>query len=594
MDGLTTGEGGIEGPHSWGVIVDEPSIGTFIETVNITNSTLTKAINRADSEPFRKLLEVVRNTIETACNGGQKPVHIVGQTAFDLVMDTAKKASYDLPELVAGAREVVDQDKAPHVRVEFEVMIDISKNGKSILMRIDGNEIWLPVSEIELDEAAKTVTMPKWLAAKHNLSESIPLDEIDVAAEVEESKSELLLNFADDLVACLEADLKKKAPFNSSLVITKIAKSPTLRLNLKRSFNHVTGPVVMLDAFAEPELLSALTGRKVKQWRVPLKMASDEVIQVIDGQYGITTLWNKSENAPKKAVMRLMKAVNRITTGKESETLIVTWKALAQYLIALQQQGEFDSRAAIAWYGAIEGINTYEDRTQAILIGTPSPQKDDIIEMGQAIWANDPKLLNTEVRQVWRRYAYKDANGNGKEAKIWEFEDERLNMILRTYREYEMIQAAHRIRPLLTAGKLIYLLSSLPIEELPPTRLTTLNELAGDAKPEGYDEFVVLVETLVNRYTGVWHGVFEMAKSSNLTLVINNISYNSAQIAKFLQMLSRDKCFRWLPKVAKQLGLVSTRLVFTKGLSLKVFYRSGQLDENKIRELYFRVFGQKS
>lgn len=575
---LTQGIGGLDPPFSWAIIIDEPSISTFIEQVNVTNSTLTKAINQTSDENVRTLLEVVRSAIETVCNSGEKPVHLIGQAAFDAILEAAKKAGVDLSELVARAREAIDETKAHRVRVEFESLLDISQNGKSVNLLIDTEEIWLPASEIEIEEATKVVIMPRWLAEKHNLSGIAVSNEV----EAEGNQSELLLNFTEDLVRCLEADLAKSKPFNSPMVIAKIAQCPTLRLNLKRRFDHIRGPVVMLDACAQPELLSALTGRAVNAWHVPIPLESTPIVQITDGYFGITTLMNQQ----KRAFLRIMEAVNRLIVGHEANTLIVTWKVLAEDLIALQEQGTFDARVAIAWYGAIEGLNAYENRTQAILIGAPTAKVEDIVEMGHAIWANDPIPLNPEIRYVWRRYAYKDSEGNGMEAQVWEFVDERLNLILRTHREHEMIQAAHRIRPLLTAGKTIYLLSNVPIEELPPTRLTTLDKLAGNGEPEGFEPFVGLVEAIVDEFTGVWSKLLENEKSSNLTFVINTISYNNNEIAKFLSSLSRPTVNRWLSKAASQLGLVSTQVAFGKGLSIKVWHRRGELNEAKVRNLW--------
>ncbi|MEK9135658.1 MAG: hypothetical protein AAB393_00940, partial [Bacteroidota bacterium] len=462
---------------------------------------MTKAINQTPHENVRKLLEVVRTAIETVCNSGEKLVHLIGQAAFDAIAEAAKKAGVDLSELVARAREVIDEAKAHHVRVEFESLLAISQNGKSVNLLFDYEEIWLPASELEIEEAVKVVIMPQWLAEKHNLSGIAVTDEV----EAEVNKSELLLNFIEDLVGCFEADLGKSKPFNSPMVIAKIAQCPTLRLNLKRNLDHLSGPVVMLDACAQPELLSALSGREVNTWTAPLKLEQTEIIQITDGYYGITTLCNeqKSQNKkkaqPKRAFQRMMEVVNRIIAGKEAETLLVTWKVLAEDLIDWQAQGKLDARVAVAWYGGIEGLNAFEDRKQVILLGTPTAPVEDIVEMGQAIWANDPTPLNPEIRYVWHRYAYKDSEGNGMEAQVWEFCADRLNLILRTYREHEMIQAAHRIRPLLTAGKTIYLLSNLPIEELPPTRLTTLDKLAGSVEPEGFEAFVGLVEAILSQ-----------------------------------------------------------------------------------------------
>ena len=80
-----------------------------------------------------------------------------------------------------------------------------------------------------------------------------------------------------------------------------------------------------------------------------------------------------------------MKAIETLIEGQEAETVLITWKRVAGWLIEKQECGELDSRISIAWYGAIEGLNAYEDKKQVFLIGTPTPPVDNIVEMAQAI-----------------------------------------------------------------------------------------------------------------------------------------------------------------------------------------------------------------
>jgi len=42
----------------------------------------------------------------------------------------------------------------------------------AILFVIDGEEIWLPKSQIEYDSQDKVVIVPEWLARKHDLDDS--------------------------------------------------------------------------------------------------------------------------------------------------------------------------------------------------------------------------------------------------------------------------------------------------------------------------------------------------------------------------------------------------------------------------------------
>lgn len=574
LDWLCKGPGGHHPPHSWVIVIDEPSIGMFIEKVDITCAVLTKEIGHTDHEPIQTLLSIVREAIETACSDGGEPVKIVGQEAFERIVEVALRKDVSLSELVVEAREAANDDKLPRVRVGCETAFAISRHGTSVGFLIDNSEVWLPAKEIEFDEANRVIILPKWLAEKHKLTSVVDIEVADA--------KEIRLNFVTDLISCLEADLSKQRPFNSPLVITQ----SMLRLNLKRSIAHLKGPVVMLSAYAESDLLSALTERRVHTWSIPLKLAAENIIQVTDGQYGITTLWDKQEDTPKKALIRLVRAVEALVEGQEAEALIVTWKRIAGWLIAKQEHGELDSRISIAWYGAIEGLNAYEDKKQVFLIGTPTPPVDDIVEMAQAIWVDDPNPLNPEVRRVWRRYAYRAENGSGMEALVWEFADERLNMILKHHREKEIIQAAHRIRPLLHANRTIYLLTNLPIDELPPKQLTTLNQLTENDQSEVYEAFKVMVDKVLDTYSGVWSQLLEGEKCRKDMPVIYIPIYNRHVLATFLSDCNKRTIRRWLAKAASDLILEAKTLVFGRNVRVKVWHRPGQLDEMKIRTLW--------
>ena len=128
------------------------------------------------------------------------------------------------------------------------------------------------------------------------------------------------------------------------------------------------------------------------------------------------------------------------------------------------------------------------------------------------------------------------------------------------------------------------------MKHLPPTQLTTIDELIGESTPEGYNKFVGLVKAVLDAHSGVWTKLMEMlvcgGKSSKVILVIYNISYYSSDFAK---KLSEATMRRWLTKAASVLGLHTSRVAFGKGLSIKVLHRDGGLDESKIPDLWTKL-----
>lgn len=55
------------------------------------------------------------------------------------------------------------------VDVDFSIIKIDDPKYKGVLFRIDGKEVWLPRSLIEIDQADKTVAMPEWLAMEKGL-----------------------------------------------------------------------------------------------------------------------------------------------------------------------------------------------------------------------------------------------------------------------------------------------------------------------------------------------------------------------------------------------------------------------------------------
>lgn len=120
-----------------------------------------------------------------------------------------------------------------------------------------------------------------------------------------------------------------------------------------------------------------------------MKMEGTEVVQFTDGYYSKTTLMDK-DGQPKSSAKRILQAVVAISEGQAEKVLIVTWKHLAEYLIEEQKSGRMNQAIAIAWFSGIEGVNQYESREVAIIIGTPSVSVDNVVEMAYALWASDP------------------------------------------------------------------------------------------------------------------------------------------------------------------------------------------------------------
>ena len=365
-------------------------------------------------------------------------------------------------------------------------------------------------------------------------------------------------------------------------------------MNLRRHLAISNSRLILLDAFGDAELLGKLTGRKIEAWTI--QTTEDmEVIQILDGYYGITTMWEKryedeGGGIPKRAMNRLIKAAKNIAAQDPEGTLIITWKLIHQHIEKLKAEGKFDNRVAIDHFGNIEGTNKYEHLRQVIIIGAPSIQPEELLQMANCIWHDDPAPLNDEmVRDSnWKPYQYRDENGNGYAVEVREYKDKRLNLLLKTYREYEIAQAAHRIRPLLYPGeKRIWLLTNLPIDELPPTKVTSLDELIAETNPQ-FLAFVEVVKRLNAELTGVWGELlvgFSECKQCNRVRTLLQALHS-----EFFNQFSRRTIFNWLSRAVEILGYESATITIGGNVRLKV-YHNGNLDKSKILKLYAELNG---
>lgn len=559
------------------IVFDEPNPQTLIEQVNITATVVTEEMARRKNPDIVKFLSLIRDVVEKH-NG----TYTTGKAVIQRLVDAYDGDLESLLDAVVGWLSVPDD----YVEIQVD-SISAQSTEKAWLVIIDSGEHWIPRSLcFESDIENKRLMIPYWLAEQKGIDYDIAEKE-----ETEDVKGgDIPLNFLNDLTTVLYDEFQKYKTgkeYNSRLALTTTLMRPCLRMNLRKHLAIPNCRLILLDAFGDAELLSKLTGRKIEAWTLP--MAVDvEVIQIVDGYYGITTMWKKQfkdegGGIPRKTLNRLIKAAQNIAEKDPEGTLIITWKFIHQYIEKLQKEGKFDSRVVVDHFGNIEGTNRHENKQQVIIIGAPSIQPEELLQMAHCIWHDDEAPIDdTMVKDGnWRPYQYREEEtGNGYAVEVREFKDKRLNLLLKTYREYEIAQAAHRIRPILYPGeKKIWLLTNLPIDELPPTKLTKLDEIIAETDPQ-FLQFVDIVKRIVAELTGVWGEL----------LVENSECHECNSIYILLQTwhsenLSRRTMLRWFQRAVKLLGYEATTVTIGGNVRLKVWH-DGNMDEDKIRKLY--------
>jgi hypothetical protein len=565
------------------IVFDEPTPTSLIEQVGITSKILTEEIARRKNPDIVKFLEVIRNVVE-----GHDGEYATGKGIIQKIILTYSGDFEKLLDAVIGWLSVPDD----YVEIQVDNILTQSTE-KAWLVLIDGKEHWIARSLcFESDISEKKLMIP------YGLADQIGIDYNVASSETTEdvSDGEIPLNFLPDLATVLYDELQKYKQgkdYNSQLALTETSlKRKVLRMNLRKHLAISNCRLILLDAFGDAELLSKLTNRNLQAWTIPMAMDA-EVIQIVDGYYGITTMWKKRANKegggiPKKTLeKRLIPAAKNIASQDPEGTVIITWKLIRQYIEKLQAEGKFDRRIVVDHFGNVRGSGEYEHKRQVIIIGAPSIQVEDLLQIANCIWHDDPEPLDdTMIKDGnWRPYRYREEEtGNGYAVEVREFKDKRLNLLLKTYREYEIAQAAHRIRPLLYPGeKKIWLLTNLPIDELPPTKVTDLNEIIAETDPM-FLAFKDEVARIQSQYSGVW---FDCAKISFTRLVIEYISIYKACKTNFSHGLIQ----KWFTKIVQELGYIVTDVTIPSVPGRIKVYHNGNLDQDKIQQLYVEVKG---
>ena len=303
-------------------------------------------------------------------------------------------------------------------------------------------------------------------------------NELPVIRDYEQEEELIPLNYLSDLLRTLNREFQLYAEdqdYNSALVMT----ADGIRLNLRQYCKvPLDIPMVLLDGQGNADLMSELLGREVKLWSAPIS-PKVQISQMVDGVYGITSLWDSKNSKPKPTLLKLMeKVILPACQYQPEQLLIVSWKKVADYLRKLQAEGEISAEVGIEHYGNLRGSNQHEGRRRGILLGTPSVSPTDLEEQVNALLVGSEEPISMETELVWRNYAYQDWDGQQYQALVRQYVDARVEMVARLHREDEMVQAAHRIRGVNNDDRQILIISQLPIEELKATSLTTLQDYA--------------------------------------------------------------------------------------------------------------------
>ena len=151
--------------------------------------------------------------------------------------------------------------------------------------------------------------------------------------------------------------------------------------------------------------------------------------------------------------------------------------------------------AEARWFGPnLQGLNEFEEFETVVIVGRSEPSVGDLEREMRCLFGDDEiPLAFAETGRLVRQRVLQEL-ASGAEQASWRtvHPDPRGMALLEQLRECQTLQAAGRIRYLSPKRrKRIILLSDLPLRDLKPNALTTLEDLAGRVHdpedPRGFD-----------------------------------------------------------------------------------------------------------
>ena len=274
-----------------------------------------------------------------------------------------------------------------------------------------------------------------------------------------------------------------------------------LTLYMRRSpTDRLPAHVIWLDATANEQIYKALFKRKIKLikaepaiegrifqvWnRANGKSSLIDVAMVDDGNDGTkkqVKLTDKADHA-NQLIESLVKRQSYKTPA------VISFKDLAK-------KWEFTQEIERGHFYAARGSNAFESCDSIFIVGSPLPTLSAMKRTAGILFFERDAAFNVKWSRQNVRYNYVDDNGDGWAYPIGNFwGDPDLETIVTAYREEEIIHAAHRVRPVFQKTD-VWLLTNIPIDDLPPCRLLSMGEVLSAPGGAHMFRFTKFVETI--------------------------------------------------------------------------------------------------
>lgn len=253
----------------------------------------------------------------------------------------------------------------------------------------------------------------------------------------------------------------------------------SLTLLLRRQPDDLPPHVVWLDATGRPEIYQKIFRRPVKVVDA-MPRIHGRIYQVVDRANGKSAITGAGDDLPLKA-QQLESLVKKIIQDHGYERpSIISFKGFVE-------KSELRKLAKTGHFYAARGTNEHEDADAIFILGAPQSNIYDVVKLAKMIYFERDTAFRVEWSTREAVYNYVAPDGLGRSYPVSGFwNDPDLQSVLEMIREDEIIQAAHRGRPVNKPVD-IWLLTNIPIPSLPPDDLLTMRKVM--SAPEGVDIF---------------------------------------------------------------------------------------------------------
>lgn len=268
-----------------------------------------------------------------------------------------------------------------------------------------------------------------------------------------------------------------------------IAGKGTLTLLLRHAPNAKLPPhVVWCDATANERLYRACFQRPVQVVDAQPAIGG-KIYQLYERANTKTSLaprdkpesgkaWESQESSISSKAIQATQVIERVIERYEHPVAISFQDVLSKTTLK--------DIAHVHFY-ASRGTNLFEEADATIILGTPQPSLYDIEKAAAMIFLERDRAFAAQWTTAEREYRFVSPEGQTPVYPVSGFwGDPDLQAMLWSLREAEIIQAAHRGRPVNHEVD-IWLLTNIPLDELPPDKLLTMREVLG--APDGVNVF---------------------------------------------------------------------------------------------------------